>query len=107
MPRRKKNLIEQAYRVGEQLGLAIWCQDEAGPFTTEPYAAGSWAPESEPKRHPHEHFRNGTAKMLTLFHPATGEVRVTGVHSSANAVLHPWLTAEIEAIVAGLPEPRS
>ena len=27
----KKNLIERAYREGEQLGLAVWTQDEAGP----------------------------------------------------------------------------
>jgi hypothetical protein len=100
-------LIEQAYLLGEQVGLAIWCQDEAGPFTTEPYAGGSWAPESEPVRHAHEHFRTGTAKMLTLFHPASGEVRVKGVQSSANVVLHPWLKAEIEEIVARLPAPNS
>ncbi len=100
-------MIERAYRVGEQLGLAIWCQDEAGPFKTEPYAAESWAPEGKPARHPHEHLRNGTAKVLTLFHPATGEVRGKGVVSTANAVLHPWLKAELTAILDRLPAPPS
>jgi hypothetical protein len=98
-------LIEQAYRVGEQMGLAVWCQDEAGPFKTEPYAAGSWAPAGKPTCHPHEHLRNGTAKLLTLFHPATGQVRVKGVTTTVNPVLHGWLKAELTAILAALPEP--
>ena len=38
-----------------------------------------------------------------LFHPATGHVRVKGVTHSTNAVLHPWLQAELAAIVATLP----
>jgi transposase len=100
-------LIEQAYHVGEQLGLAVWCQDEAGPFKTEPYPAGSWTEEGHPVRQPHEHLRNGTAKLLTLFHPATGAVRVKGTTSSANAVLHPWLKAELAQIVAALPAPQA
>src|SRR5215211_4018864 len=28
----QKKLIEQAYTLGAQLGLAVWCEDEAGPF---------------------------------------------------------------------------
>ena len=48
----------------------------------------------------------GTAKLLTLFHPAAGQVRVKGVTSSANAVLHPWLEAELPAILAALPTRR-
>ena len=46
---------------------------------------------TSPARYPHEHIRHGTAKLLTLFHPASGRVRVKGVTSAANAVLHPWL----------------
>ena len=42
--------------------------------------------------------------MLTLLHPADGQVRVTGVTSTANAVLHPWLTAELSALVAAVPD---
>jgi hypothetical protein len=56
-------------------------------------------------RYPHEYLREGTAKQLTLFHPASGAVRVKGVRSTANAVLHPWLEAELTAILATLPEP--
>jgi hypothetical protein len=40
-----------------------------------------------------------------LFHPATGQVRVKGVPSAPNAVLHPWLQRELAAILAELPAP--
>lgn len=98
-------MIELAYRCGESLGLSTWMQDEAGPFQTIPYPGESWAPEGEPQRYPHEYVRNGTAKILTLFHPATGEVRVTGVTSCTNAVLHAWLKQEWSDILAKLPPP--
>ena len=55
---------------------------------------------------PHEYVRGGTAKLLTLFHPKGGELRVKGVTSSANCVLHPWLKEELTAILAGLPGPE-
>jgi hypothetical protein len=45
--------------------------------------------------------------MLTLFHPATGQVRVKGVSRCPNAVLHPWLQQELTAILAELPEPAA
>jgi hypothetical protein len=54
-------------------------------------------------RQPHEYVRGGTAKLLTLFRPATGEVRAEAVAGAPNAVLHPWLRRELAAIVAGLP----
>lgn len=47
--------------------------------------------------------RGGTAKLLTLFRPATGEVRAKGVTTATNAVLHPWLQAELTAVLASLP----
>jgi len=53
--------------------------------------------------HPHEHVRDGIAKMITLFHPATGQVRVKGVTSCPNVVLHAWLEAELTTILASLP----
>lgn len=96
-------MIERAYREGEQVGLAIWNQDEAGPYATAPYAGASWMLEEQPGRQAHEYLPNGTAKLLTLFHPATGQVRAKGVTSSSNAVLHPWLQAEVTAIVDTLP----
>ena len=52
---------------------------------------------------PHEYVRGGPAKLLTLFRPATGEVRATGVTTATNAVLHPWLQAELTAVLASLP----
>jgi hypothetical protein len=37
--------------------------------------------------------------MLTLFRPATGDVRAKGVTSAPNAVFHPWLKAELSQIL--------
>lgn len=44
--------------------------------------------------------RDGTAKLLTLFRPATGELRAKGVEQATNAVLHPWLKEQLLAILA-------
>jgi hypothetical protein len=85
--------------------LAVWVEDEAGPYQTVHYAGESWQPEGQPVHQPHEYIRNGTAKMLTLFHPASGEARVKGVTQSTNAILHPWLKAQVEEILQTLPEP--
>ena len=75
------------------MGLSVWCADQAGPFQTVPHPGPSWRPEGEPARQPHEYLRDGTAKVLTLFHPADGRVRLEGVTACPNAVLHPWLQA--------------
>ena len=40
---------------------------------------------------------------MTLFRPATGQVRAKGVTSAPNAVLHPWLQAELARVLADLP----
>ena len=56
-----------------------------------------------PAHYPHEYVRGGTAKLLTLFHPATGAVRVKGVTHTPNTVLHPWFQQELTAIIAALP----
>ena len=99
-------MIEAAYTTGEQeLGLAVWTEDEAGPFQTIPAPGQQWRPAGAPARYPHEHVRDGTAKLLTLFHPSTGEVRVRGVSSCTNPVLHGWLEPQLEAILATLPAP--
>lgn len=95
-------MIEAAYTQHE---LPYWNQDEAGPFQTTPYPGRHWRPLGLPARFPHEYIRNGTAKQLTLFHPASGIVRVKGVLRTTNAVLHPWLKEELIAILADLPEP--
>jgi hypothetical protein len=99
-------LIECAYEFGESLGLSVWTQDEAGPFQTIPYRGYCWCQEGQPKRQPHEYVRNGTAKLLTLFHPFDGQVRVKGVTSCPNDVLHPWLKQELSDVLAGLPAPE-
>jgi DDE superfamily endonuclease len=70
----------------------------------EAYPGEHWVPKGEPTRQPHEYVRNGTAKLLTLFRPATGEVWAKGVTSAPNAVLHPWLQDELSAILAMHPE---
>ena len=54
---------------------------------------------------PREYECNGTAKLLTLVHPSTGEVRVKGITSVTNAVLHHWLKEQLTAIVATLSQP--
>jgi hypothetical protein len=86
-------------------GVPVWCEDEAGPFQTVPHAGPGWWPEGAPTRQPHEYVRNGTAKVMTLFCPATGEVRVEGTTTCPNAVLHPWLKRELVAVLAALPDP--
>jgi hypothetical protein len=92
-----------AYQVAETVGVPLWCQDEAGPYQTLPYPGESWQPEGEPARQAHEYVRNGTAKVLTLFRPATGEVRANGVTNAPNTVLHPWLQDQLTQILATLP----
>jgi hypothetical protein len=98
-------LIERAYREAEAEGMALACQDEAGPYQTVPYPGSSWQPQAHPRQQPHEYIRLGTVKLLTLLRPATGEVRVKGVTSCPNAVLHAWLKSEVDALLATLPEP--
>jgi hypothetical protein len=85
------------------MGIAVWGEDEAGPYQTIPYAGHSWQLQQHPVKQPHEYAPNGTAKMLTLFHPATGEVRVKGVTRTTNAVLHGWLKDTLHDILASLP----
>src|SRR5438034_5299144 len=87
------------------MGLAVWGLDEAGPYQAIPQSGMCWQPLTGPARYPHEYVRHGTAKLLTLFHPASGRVRVKGVTHAPNAVLHPWLQAEVAAILATCLEP--
>lgn len=85
--------------------MAVWTQDEAGPYQTKPYPGASWQPAAHPVRQGHEYIRNGTAKMMTLFHPASGALRVQGATRLTNAVLHPWLKEQCAAILSTLPAP--
>ena len=95
----KQRLIELAYRIAEVAGVELWCQDEAGPYQAIPQPGEDWHVQGYPRRLPHEYARGGTAKLLTLFRPATGQVRATGVLSAPNAVLHPWLKEELTQIL--------
>src|SRR4051794_11548461 len=60
-------------------------------------------PVERPAIRPHEYVRQGTTKILTLFHPATGEVRARPATRGTNAVLHGWLKETLAAVVAALP----
>src|ERR671933_1138003 len=83
--------------------LAGMDRSEAGPYQTIPYPGSHWHPTGQAVRYPHEYVCAGTAKHLRLFHPASGQVRVKGVRKCSYAVLHPWLEAELTAILATLP----
>src|SRR5829696_1716352 len=99
----QKKLIEQAYTLGAQLGLSVWCEDEAGPFQAVPHSGVSWQPRGQPALQPHVYIRGGTTKILTLFHPATGQVRLQPAPRGTNAVLHPWLRERLSAILTEGP----
>src|SRR5437016_3564275 len=86
----KKTVIERAYVTAERLGLELWCEDEGGPYQCIPQPGSSFQPLGDPARRPHEYLRGGTAKLLTLFRPATGQVRAEATEQSTNAILHPW-----------------
>ena len=83
----------------------MWCEDEAGPFQAVPHSGSSWRAHGQPATQPHEYVRGGTTKILTLFHPATGQVSLQPVTSCTNPVLHGWLKPELTAILARLPIP--
>lgn len=95
-----------AYTLGEELDIAVWTEDEAGPYQTVPFPGSSWEITGEPAKQAAEYERNGTAKLLTLFHPSTGEVRVKGVTQSTNEILHPWLKEQLSDILSTLPAPN-
>lgn len=83
--------------------MPVWTQDEGGPYQAIPQPGQSWQPEGEPARRPHEYIRGGTVKLMTLFRPATGDVRAEPVDSTANAVLHPWLKEQLTAVLEECP----
>ncbi len=83
--------------------MAVWCEDEAGAFQAVPQPGCGWRPQGRPATRPHAYVRGGTAKVLTLFQPATGQVRLRPVTSGTNAVLHGWLKETLAPIVAALP----
>jgi transposase len=72
-----------------------------------PHPGASWQPRQHPATQPHEYIRGGTTKILTLFHPASGRVRLQSATRGTNAVLHPWLREHLSAILAALPVPQA
>ncbi len=100
----KRKLIELAYEQAEAAGIVQLNQDEAGPYQAIPQPGASWQATEHPAMQPHEYARGGTAKLLTLFRPATGHVRAKGVVSTTNAVLHPWLKEQLTAVLAELEQ---
>jgi transposase len=72
-----------------------------------PQLGSSWQPQGQPATQPHEYVRGGTCKILTLFHPATGQVHLQPVSSCTNPVLHGWLKERLAVILAALPAPAA
>ena len=93
-------MIEQAYKQAEAAGIVQLNEDEAGPYQAIPQPGETWQPEGHPATQPHEYERRGTAKLLTLFRPSTGQVRAKGVLSAPNVVLHPWLQEQLSTVLA-------
>jgi hypothetical protein len=68
-----------------------------------PHPGSSWRPQGHPASWPHEYVRGGTCKILTLFHPASGQVDLQPVSHCTNPILHGWLKARLTMILAALP----
>src|SRR5438874_7331863 len=105
-PRRtaQKRLIELACEQAEAAGIVQLNEDEAGPYQAIPQPGSSWQPEGHPALQPHEYERGGTAKLLTLFRPASGQIHAKGVLSVTTAVLHPWLKEELGSVLAEIEQ---
>ena len=85
------------------MNLAVWTEDEAGPFQTVPMPGRSWHEGGSGQCQEHQYVRNGTAKLLTLFCPSSGELRAKGITGCPNTVLHPWLKTQLTNILRELP----
>ena len=72
-----------------------------------PHRGSRWRPQGQPAIRPHEYVRGGTCKILTLFHPASGQVHLQPVGSCTNPVLHGWLGERLATILAALPAPAA
>ena len=82
-------MIELAYEQAEVAGIMQLCEDEAGPYQVIQEPGADWHLQGKRTAQPHEYERGGTAKLLSLFRPMTGEVRAKGVLSAPNAATHP------------------
>jgi hypothetical protein len=82
-----------------------WCNStkmKPDPLRPSHSPVLAFEPEGHPVVQPHEYVRGGTAKLLTLFRPATGQLRAKGALSVTNAVLHPWLKEQLSEVLAEL-----
>jgi hypothetical protein len=86
--RAAKNCSERAYRTGEQRGLAVWPEEEAGPVPPGPVAGHSWEEQGPPRRHLPADVSEGTAQWLPLCPPQRGSLRARGVHRWPTVVRH-------------------
>jgi hypothetical protein len=86
-----------------EAGLAVWCEDEAGPFQAVPQPGSSWQRSGHPATQPHEWIRGGTTKLMTLLEPTSGTVDVQPAVSLTNTVLHAWLKENLAQRLATLP----
>ena len=68
-----------------------------------PHCGVSWQPRGRPATQPHEYIRGGTTKILTLFHPASGRVRLQPTPRCTNAILQPWLRDRLSEILTEAP----
>ena len=75
-------------------------------FQAGPHPGVSWQPRGQPALQPHDYIRGGPTKILTLFHPASGRVRLQPAARGTNAVLPPWVREHLSAILAALPGPK-
>jgi hypothetical protein len=74
---------------GRDISLpAIREAEQIRPVQAVPHVGASWQPREHPAQQPHEYLRGGTTKILTLFHPASGRVRLQPAARGTNAVLH-------------------
>jgi hypothetical protein len=89
--------------LAERLGLPLGGEDEAGPYQTIPHPGSAFRPEGMPATQDHQYIRGKTCKLLTLFRPATGQLRAEPVDQSTKAILHPWLCRELAAILKTCP----
>src|SRR3954463_9800700 len=76
------------------------------PVRSRPCRSRAAAGDREATR-PHGYVRGGTCKVLTLFHPATGQVHLQPVSSCTNPILHGWLKERLGVILAALPAPAA
>lgn len=99
----KTAVSERASLLGERLGFQVWCEDEAGPSQTIPPPGNSWHSDNRPARQAHHYLRGDTAKLRTLFRPATGAFRAEAVQQRTTALLHPWVQRALTAILTQCP----